>query len=348
MTNTDIRLLIVDDSKIMRDAIADMFTYGTNINVVATAANGAEAIDAINEHKPDVVTMDVSMPVMDGMSALKHIMIENPIPTVMLSSLTLEGARVAFDALRFGAIDFISKPSSVQDTDLSDQEAEIRGKIEYAAEVEVNAIKYIRETNAVHPVADDLNTQQPERIISIGAAEGGYGALLKIIPYLQSDLPYSYLVTLYAAREHVDAFASYLNHYSSVHVKRAAHDDVLKPGVCYINSGMDYMTVHAQDDNYNLHVSQAPFATRKGAIDMLMFSTVEVMGDKCVGVILSGMGRDGSEGLEEILHRGGDGVLQDPVTCLCKNMVNSAMSVNELSNVIADNKIAGFINAINK
>ena len=106
---------------------------------------------------------------------------------------------------------------------------------EYAAAVEVDAIKYIRETQA-HPSAGNASSEQPpNRVVAIGAAEGGYGALLKIIPYLSPDVPHSYLVTMYAAREHVDAFASYLNHFSNVHVKRAAHNEVLKPGICYLN-----------------------------------------------------------------------------------------------------------------
>ena len=340
----DIKLLIVDDSKVIRDAIVDIASYDSNIQVVAEAVNGAEAIEAVAQYKPDVITLDVSMPVMGGISALKHIMIKNPCPTVMLSSLTLEGARVAFDALRFGAVGFIGKPSALEDTDLSEQEAEIRSKIEYASAVEVDAIKYIRETPAHLSHNPEFEVSQPDRIIAMGAAEGGYGALLKIIPHLNSNVPYSYLVTMYAAREHVDAFASYLNHFSNVQVKRAAHDEVLKPGVCYINSGMDYMTVHQQADDYTLHVSPAPFASRKGAIDMLMFSTAEVMGVQGVGVVLSGLGEDGSEGLEEILHRGGMGIMQDPRTCMCKHMVQAAMNINERGNVVPDKEIAPFIN----
>lgn len=340
----DIKLLIVDDSKVIRDAIADMTSYGSNIQVVGEATNGAEAIEAVAQCNPDVITLDVSMPVMGGITALKHIMIKNPRPTVMLSSLTLEGARVAFDALRFGAVGFIAKPSALEDTDLSEQEAEIRSKIEYASAVEVDAIKYIRETQANLSQSPDFNGQRPSRIVAMGAGEGGYGALLKIIPHLNANVPYSYLVTIYAAREHVDAFASYLNHFSNVHVKRAAHDEVLKPGVCYLNSGMDYMTVHQQTDDYTLHVSPAPFASRKGAVDMLMFSTTEVMGGQGIGVILSGLGEDGSEGIEEILHRGGQAIMQDPRTCLCKHMVQAAMETNEGGTVVADKHIAAFLN----
>ena len=342
----NIRLLIVDDSRVMRDAIADMFSYGSNIQVVGQAANGEEAIEAIALYQPDVITLDVAMPVMDGITALKHIMIKKPIPTVMLSSLTLEGARVAFDALRYGAVDFIAKPSALHDTDLSEQEADIRSKIEYAAEVEVEAIKYIRSSH--HNLVQDYSfaDSKPEKVVAMGTAEGGYGALLKIIPHLNSDVPFSYLVTMYAIREHVDAFASYLNNISSIHVKRAAHDEVLRPGVVYLNSGLDYTTVHEQGDDYTLHVSPAPFASRKGAIDMLMFSAADVVKENCIGIVLSGTGFDGAEGLEEVVRMGGIAIAQDQMTSLCKNMPITAHERAKDSIYVADKDIAATIHKI--
>ena len=339
----NIRLLIVDDSRVMRDAIAEMFSYDSNIQVVGQAADGKEAIEAIELYQPDVITLDVAMPVMDGITALKHIMIKKPTPTVMLSSLTLEGARVAFDALRYGAVDFIAKPSALQDTDLSEQEADIRNKIEYAAEVEVGAIKYIRSEH--HNLVQDYSfvTSKPEKVVAIGTAEGGYGALLKIIPHLNLDVPNSYLVTMYAIREHVDAFASYLNNISNIHVKRGAHDEVLRPGVVYLNSGLDYTTVHEQGDDYTLHVSPAPFASRKGAIDMLMFSTADVVKEDCIGIILSGSGIDGAEGLEEVVRMGGVAITQDQTTSLCKTMPVRAHEMAKGSIYVADKDIANKI-----
>lgn len=330
----------------MRDALSEMFEYDSNIQVVGQAANGEEAIKAIELTQPDVITLDVAMPVMDGLTALKHIMIKNPIPSVMLSSLTLEGARVAFDALRYGAVDFIAKPSALHDTDLSEQEAEIRSKIEYAAAVEVGAIKYIRSSH--HELVQDysFDDSRPEKIVAMGTAEGGYGALLKIIPNLSHDVPYSYLITMYTIREHVDAFASYLNNISDIHVKRAAHDEVLRPGVVYLNSGLDYATVHEQGDDYILHVSPAPFASRKGAIDMLMFSAADLLKDKCIGIVLSGSGFDGAEGLEEVVRMGGVAISQDQMTSLCKNMPTQAHERAKDSIYVADKDIAATIQKI--
>lgn len=344
MENT-IKLLVVDDSRIMREAIAEMFADDTGIELVGEAANGIEALEAVRQYGPDVITLDVAMPVMDGITALKHIMIQCPRPTVMLSSLTLEGARVAFDALRYGAVDFIAKPSSLNETGLAGQQAEIRSKIEYAAKVEVEAIKYIR-SRGVTGSTTPLAREPSHKLVVFGAAEGGYGSLLKIIPHLSPDLPVSYLVTLYAAPAHVAAFASYLDSISTVHVRQALHEDIIRPGVCYLNSGADYMTVHKQDDVYTLHVSPAPFASRKGAIDMLFFSAAELLGRDCTGAVLSGLGADGAEGLEEVIHRNGAGLVQDPKTCFCKGMVDAALARCESARVIPDAEIAPVISRL--
>ncbi len=334
------KLLIVDDSGVMRAVIAKMFTDNAGIQVVAEATNGVEALEAVRQYDPDVIALDVVMPMMDGITTLKHIMIKYPRPTVMLSSLTLEGTRMAFEAMRYGAVDFISKPSSLNPADLREQEAAIRGKIEYAAAVEVEPIKYIRNGTGAAASVAAAGDETCHSVVAMGAAEGGYGALLKIIPHLRADLPVSYLVTMYAAPEYVEAFAGYLNDSSAVQVKRAAHYETIRPGVCYLSSGADYMSVHRQNDAYTLHVNAAPFASRKGAVDMLLFSSADVFGADCVGVILSGSGDDGAEGLEEILRMGGTAIVQDPKTCLCKDMAQAALNRSRSDYVISDALVA--------
>ncbi len=310
----------------MREAIADIFSADDEIQVVAEAGNGVEALEAVRRYHPDVVTLDVAMPVMDGITALKNIMIKEPRSTVMLSSLTQEGARMAFDALRYGAVDFISKPSALRDCDLNQQADEIRSKIRSAAAVEVGAIRYIRNVKTKNKAGVMAAEGRCHRVVAMGAAEGGYGALLKIIPFLPANLPFSYLVTLYVARDQLQAFAGYLNDNSAIQVKCASHEESVSPGVCYLSCGNDYLSVHKQDGNYSLHLTPAPFASRKGSLDMLLFSTADVVGENSVGVVLSGAGTDGAEGLEEIIHRGGAAIVQDPKSCLAKGMANAALA----------------------
>ncbi len=340
------RLLIVDDSPLVRKTILDLFADEESVQVVGQAENGIEALYQVSQLKPDVITMDISMPGMDGLSALKHIMIKSPTPVVMLSSLTKEGAAITYDALRFGAVDIISKPSAIEnDGALDEQAADILSKIEFASQVEVGAIKYIRrKSGAAIENKPAMGGGVAQRVVAIGAAEGGYGALLKIIPHLKPDNDTAYLVTLYAAPHHVDAFARYLNSYGELQVKVAEHDEVVRPGVCYLNSGSNYMTLHRYGPDPVLHVSPAPFASRKGSVDMMFFSTAEVMQSQTFGVILSGCGADGFEGLDEIDRVGGVTLVQDQHTALCNGMINAAMSRVVVGHVEPDSRIAAVLN----
>jgi len=158
---------------------------------------------------------------------------------------------------------------------------------------------------------------------------------MKIIPDLvPCDL--AYLVVLYAEESHVVAFAAYLNEHSKVTVKRAQHDEVLQPGVCYLSAGADYMTVHEQADDLVLHVSPAPFASRKGSIDRLLFSVAEAMAENYVGVVLSGAGIDGSEGLEEIERFNGMTIVQETKSCLAQDMSKSALNLCSPNYLVAE------------
>ncbi|MDH5423899.1 MAG: response regulator [Gammaproteobacteria bacterium] len=340
-----LRLLIVDDSKLMRDALVGIFADDENI-MIETASDGFEALALLDVFKPDVITLDINMPELDGISTLKRIMIDQPVPTIMLSSLAQEGAKITFDALRYGAVDFISKPSAISDISLEEQKQAIRSRVEYAAKVELGAIKYIRHKSGNEQTKADFNNNHCHHLVALGAAEGGYGALLKIIPQLSSSPGVAYLVSLHVPTEFVDAFIGYLNSYSQVEVKHAAHNEVIKPGCCYISSGDNYMSVHSELEDYVLHISSAPFINRRGAIDMLFFSTAESIKDHAVGVILSGLGEDGAEGLEEIIRVGGTALAQDPSSCLCNEMVEIAMSRSQVAIVETDSRIAAGINKL--
>ena len=340
-----LRLLIVDDSKLMREAIVGIFADDENI-MMEEATNGLEALVLLDKFKPDVVTLDINMPGLDGISTLKRMMIEHPAPTVMLSSLTQEGAKITFDALRYGAVDFISKPTALSEISLQEQAEQIRSRVRYASEVELAAIKYIRHEPKSVGVAPVTGDGQCRHIVVMGAAEGGYGALLKIVPQLDAQTDSAYLISLHMASEFVDAFIGYLNTCSQIPVKRASHNEILKPGCCYISSGTDYMSVHCEADAFSLHISPAPFVTRRGAIDMLLFSTAEAIGDQAIGVILSGQGDDGAEGLEEIIRVGGTAIVQDPHTCFCKEMVQKALDRSQVELIETDVSIGTTINKI--
>lgn len=336
------KILIVDDSKLMRKAVTDIFAAHSNMEVVGEAINGSEALQLIPRLTPDVVVLDVNMPVMDGITTLKHMMIQSPTPTVMLSTLTKDGATVTFDSLKYGAVDFLTKPSSLNG-DLEKQTADIADKVAIAAGVELEAMQYIRPTAKNTPLSAQRNPEI-KKIVTIGAAEGGYSALLKFIPQLQPDVPASYVVVLYAAIEHIDAFIRYLDHCSALPIKRATEGAVIESGACYISSGEEYVTIREQNGDFLLHVSPAPFSTRRGSIDMLMLSTAEIVGKKAVGIVVSGTGDDGSEGLCEITANGGTAIVQKPQSCLCREMTENALKRCKAKIVVTDTKIASAIN----
>lgn len=338
-----IRLLVVDDSKLMRKVIRNIFDTNGHIEVVGEAGNGKEALDIIPKLNPDVITLDINMPEMDGITTLKHIMIKHPKPTVMLSALTQEGAEVTFDALKFGAIDFVPKPSNQQDASLEEQSQNIIKKISMAAEVEIEAVRRLK----AKPKSE--KTVKPEEkeckyICALGASEGGYPALLKIIPQLNPDNPAAYLAVLYEDPVHVEAFAHYLDQNSAITVKRAKDGTSVEAGVCYIASGREYITVYAFYGEYSLQVNTSPFPSRRGAINMLMISLAERAEKNAIGVILSGSGDDGAEGVSEIIRLGGSAIVQEPKSCLHKDMPNYVIRNVQPLQILSDSKIAEEIN----
>lgn len=340
-----ISLFIVDDSKMMRKVIAGIFKDDPFVQVVGEAENGEEALQLIPQLKPDVVTLDVEMPVMDGLKTIKHLMIQAPTPTVMLSSMTQDGAVVTFDALKYGAVDFVSKPSRNAEVDLNEQTKEIARKVHLAAEVELEAVRYVRAVNKNKQAAFPSGSRC-EKIVAVGAAEGGYGALLKLLPHLSAEYPAAYLVMFYAPSKHLDAFVEYMDRFSPLRIKRAANNEPLEPGCCYFSSGEDYMTVHEREEGLVLHLSAAPFATQRGSINMLFFSVAEVMQDDAVAVILSGVGEDGTEGMAEILRVGGAGIVQDPAGCLYRDMPWSVSAHCREAAVLPDADIPDTIHGI--
>jgi two-component system chemotaxis response regulator CheB len=340
--NWPCKLLVVDDSKIMRRLIAGVIESDDKIEVVGEAADGVEALTSISRLAPDVITLDVTMPGMDGLTTLKHLMIRSPRPTVMLSNLTREGERTTFDALRYGAVDFIAKPTRLEGSEMETQAQDIIAKVNLAAAVALESVRYIRAT----PRDKAAAPRRCDRVVALGAAEGGYGALLKIIPRLRPELPAAYLAVLYVAPPHVEAFARYLDDYSGVKVKRAVAGEPVEGGVCYLGAGAEYLTVAARDGRLVLQVHPAPFASRRGSIDRLMFSVAEAMRGRAAGVVLSGAGEDGSEGLEEIHRMDGVAIVQTPQSCLHKGMAHAALARCHPDVVLSDVKIAMTLNSL--
>lgn len=339
-----LKVLLVDDSRMIRRALRDIIESDGHNEVIGEAENGQVALELLRKTDPDVITLDINMPVMDGLTCLKHIMIHQPTPTVMISALTKEGALETFDSLKYGAIDFLPKPSQVKGGDLKSQQDEILRKIESASGVQIESIRYLRR-----PDKDKKQQQNTDKKIrcalAIGVAEGGYGALLNVIPRLRADMSAVYIAVMYQVSHHLDGFARYLDRCSELDILRAADGLVLQAGKCYLAAATEYVTVVNDNDQLRLQVNPSPFPTRTGAINRLMSSLSVEMKANAAGVILTGAGQDGIDGLGEIIRGGGTAFVQDPKSCLFKETPRAAMDQFDVEYLVSDKQMAGAINA---
>ncbi len=340
-----IRVLVVDDSALMSRQITSILQEDPSIEVVGRAKDGIEALAMVTELNPDVVTLDVEMPRMNGITALKHIMVKHATPTLMISALTKEGARTTFDALRYGAIDVIAKPSRREDENLDAQKADIVAKVRRAAAIRSGRSKYIRMTAT--QVTEKTSKGDPDsstRFIGVGAGTGGYYGLLRIIPTLNKDFSDIIIATILVASRYTDPFVAYLDAHSAVPVRNAKDVGQLRRGACYISSGDDCMHVCVNGDGYLkfgfIDEAKTGFP---GPINMMLGSLAEVAGSQAVGIIMTGAGGDGAQGLAEIRKRGGRAVVQDINNCMDPSMPLAALEKGSVEKVIPDYLMAEFI-----
>lgn len=318
-TGKPISVLIVDDSTLLRKIIKEMFSGDDQLQVVGEAEHGLKALELIPELKPDVVTLDVNMPVMDGLTTIKHIMIKCPTPVVMFSTLTGQGSVETFEALRYGAVDFLQKPSSLLKEDLKSQHELIISRVKNAARAGIETIRYLRPAQ-LSQEKTAVETQTCSRAFAIGSSYGGYGSLLGLIPEIKPDVPAAFLSVLYAAAPHVDAFAAYLDKHSQLMVKRAVDGDPMVDGICYLASAFEQVKVNNQQEGSLLLEVQPNSNSGPGhACDTMMASLSAALSERASGILLSGLGNDGIAGIDKILKGGGNAIIQDPKTCLCSD-----------------------------
>jgi two-component system chemotaxis response regulator CheB len=340
-----LKVMVVDDSKMIRRVLCDIINADERTTVIGEAANGKEALVLLGEQNPDVITLDINMPVMDGLTTLKHIMIQNPTPTVMISALTQEGASETFDALKYGAIDFLPKPRQVKGADLHSQQKEILRKIELVTQVQIESVRYLRRPSRNTPAHQASDRNVCQTLLAMGAAEGGYGALLNVIPRLRGELSCAYVAVMHQAPHHLDSFARYLDHCSQLVVERAVDGAVVRSGTCYLAGSTEFVTLADEDHQMVLKVDASPFPTRHRAINRLMGSASKILNAKAAGVILTGTGNDGLDGLAKIIERGGKAFIQDPRSCLFKQTPVAAAKRFDVGYIVSDKQMAGAINA---
>jgi two-component system chemotaxis response regulator CheB len=318
LTGKPISVMIVDDSTLLRKIVKEIFSTDDQLQVVGEAEHGLKALELIPELKPDVVTLDVNMPVMDGLTTIKHIMIKCPTPVVMFSTLTGQGSLETFESLRYGAVDFLQKPSSLLKEDLKSQHELIISRVKNAARAGIDTIRYLRPAQLARE-KQEIGTQACDRVFAIGSSYGGYGSLLGLIPEIKPQLPAAFLSVLYAAAPHVDAFVTYLDQHSQIAVRRAVDGDLLQSGTCYVASAFEQVTVKTESGKLSIHLQPNGTKSPGQACDILMTSLSNTLKARASGILLSGIGEDGMAGIGAILKGGGNAIIQDPTTCLCND-----------------------------
>ncbi len=339
--NAPIRVVIVDDSAFIRYTVTKYLQEDAQIEVVGNARDGLDALAQIPKLKPDVVVLDVEMPRMDGLTALKRIMVECPTPVVMLSALTRQGARTTIQALMRGALDFVPKPDAK--VDIRSVIEELTAKIKAAAGIQTKTIKVPVTGGVKAPLVKrgPRPLQKEDTVVVIGTSTGGPRALQKILSDLPADLEAGFLIVQHMPPGFTRSLAQRLNQVSPLVIQEAADGDRLARGMALVAPG-DYHLQFRRAKQLMLH--QGPRRQHvRPAVDVTMESAVEYYGARVIGVILTGMGTDGTDGAVRIKAAGGRIIAEHESTSVVYGMPASVIRAGLVDRVVPLNKIASTI-----
>lgn len=359
------KLLIVDDSAFMRKLISDFFTEHPHIDVVGTARNGKDALLKMKSLKPDVVTMDVEMPEMNGIEALKLIMAEYPVPIVMLSSTTKSGTENTMLAMEYGAVDFVAKPSGTISLDLHKVKDELVEKIFHASQVPVKKIrntevsklpkKTVNENEHVRslPIAATSEKSKEhkwvtsrKKVILIGTSTGGPRALQEVLTRLPKNINSPILVVQHMPAGFTKSLANRLDQLSEIHVKEAEHGEVLMDGTAYIAPGGFHLQLARIGTNYAVEINNElpPRVGHRPSVDVLFESASLLTDVDKIAVIMTGMGSDGSKGLIQLKEKGVVKAIGESAdTCIVYGMPKAAFETGLIDEVADVDDIAKII-----
>ena len=335
-----IRVVVVDDSAFMRKAISTMLKNDPQIEVVAVARDGEEGLEMVRKYDPDVVTMDIEMPKMDGLTALKHIMMEMPRPVIMVSSLTTEGAEATLKAMEYGAVDFIPKQFSMVSLEIVKIEEELRSKVKSVARKKDN-LRVFRRIKKKAPVTtikgfDKKKSILVRDIVAVGVSTGGPPVVQKILSELPRDFPACILIAQHMPGSFTGPFARRLNEASQLTVKEAESGDVIKPGHVFVAPGGQHLKIDQKVSRIDVVVTHEPRdALYKPSADVLISSVAKGVGKRGLGVILTGMGHDGLLGIRELKQRGGKAIAQNEESCVVYGMPKAIVD-EHLADVVTD------------
>lgn len=349
-----IKVVVVDDSAFMRKALSSMLEKDSGITVVATARNGEEGLELIRKHDPDVVTLDIEMPRMDGLTALRHIMMEMPRPVLMVSSLTVEGAEATLKAMELGAVDFIPKQLSKVSLDIIKIEKDLQDKVKAISRRKM-PVRPLRPAPVVRPVATGATSPAAAPrpavtkaaplaarsgkpvvdAVAIGVSTGGPPAVQKVLSLLPSDFPVGIVIAQHMPAAFTGPFAKRLDSVCGISVKEAENGEPLMPATAYIAPGGKHVRIVSNRGRLTVEVATEPAdALYKPSANVLMESAGLTLGRRSLGVILTGMGSDGMEGMKVLKQKGGRALAQSDSTCVVYGMPKAIVDAGLADSIV--------------
>lgn len=330
------KVLIVDDSAIVRQILLKELSRDPQIEVVGTAIDPYIARDKIVKLRPDVITLDIEMPRMDGITFLKKLMKFYPLPVIVVSSLTPRGGELALEAIESGAVEIMSKPGAAYT--VGDMSVELIDKIKAAAKVKVNKkdIAFLKAPTSVKRLA---MTRTTNKVVAIGASTGGTQALQRVLSTMPGNAPGT-MVVQHMPEHFTCAFADRLNEICELDVKEAKDGDRVVPGKALIAPGNYHMLLRRSGAMYYVQVKKGPLVSRhRPSVDVLFKSVARYAGKNAIGVILTGMGGDGAEGLLKMKENGANTIAQDEASCVVFGMPKVAIELDAVDKIVGLDKI---------
>lgn len=330
-----IRVLIVDDSAMVRSILQKELSKDPNIEVIGTAPDPYVARDKIVQLRPDVITLDIEMPRMDGITFLKKLMQYYPLPVIIVSSLTPKGGELAMEALEAGAVEVLCKPGAAYT--VGDMSVELIDKIKASARVRVQKKEYKVSVDSTYKKLS--LTKTTNKVVVIGASTGGTEALARVLRVLPPNSP-GIAIVQHMPEHFTRSFANRLNELCDIEVKEAENGDSVIPGRALIAPGNYHMLLKRSGANYYVEVKSGPLVSRhRPSVDVLFKSAAQYGGKNVIGVIMTGMGKDGSEGMKLMHEQGAKNIAQDEATCVVFGMPKEAIALNAVDYVLPLDKI---------
>ncbi len=342
-----IKVVVVDDSALIRTILKEIINQQKDMEVVGAAPDPLVAREMIRTLNPDVITLDVEMPKMDGLDFLERLMRLRPMPVLMISTLTEKGSEVTLRALELGAVDFIAKPKIGIQEGMKQYAEEIAGKIRTAAEAHVKSIgpsaKAGSTSSEATPAPLRNKTISTEKILVFGASTGGTEALKEVLIRMPPDCP-GIVIAQHMPEGFTQSFAARLDNLCKIKVKEAEHGDRILPGHAFLAPGHSHLLVGRSGANYVCELSQSePVNRHRPSVDVLYRSAAQHAGKNAIGLILTGMGKDGALGMKEMHEAGAYTFAQDEASCVVFGMPKEAIAHGGVDEVLPLNKIAARI-----